>query len=287
MIRSLCVLALLSSEVAFGQSTTPVEPVSSKPLSFEVISIRPSKPGTNWSIRWATTPDGYHVQGQSIANTILMAYYPQPISTWEGRLVGAPGWLTSELYDIEAKVAESDMAAWQKQGASLDRKPLLRQMLQSMLADRCHLAFHRVPAQLDGWRLELAKNPPHLTEAKPDEQLPQGVKLADGGILVPWQRGQAVITRYYGATMVDLARQLSIYSQGHPVEDHTGLTDRYDFSLSWITDAEHPERDGMVSSTDPDPLSHWDLNALGFRLVPMKVAIDNLVIDHIEKPSEN
>lgn len=189
--------------------------------------------------------------------------------------------------DIDARVPESEIADWQKQGLSIDRKPLLREMLQSMLADRCHLAFHRVPAQLDGWRLELAKSPPHLTEAKPDEQLPQGVRLGDGGILVPWQSRQAVVVRFYGATMAEFARHLSDTSKGHPVEDHTGLTGRYDFALSWVTDPEHPERDGLVSSDDPDPLSHWDLNALGLRLVPMKIPIDNLVIDHVERPSEN
>lgn len=176
MLRSLCVLALLSSEVAFGQPTTPVAPVSSKPLSFEVVSIKPSKPGGNWSIRWATTADGYHTQGQSLANTILMAYYPQGMSVWRGRLVSAPGWLTSELYDIDAKVAESEIADWQRQGMPLDQKPLLRQMLQSMLADRCHLTFHRVPAQLDGWRLELAKNPPRLRKPNPRSSCPKGSK---------------------------------------------------------------------------------------------------------------
>ena len=291
MIRVLCVLTVIltvvGGGVVLGQSSASVEAVPAKPLSFEVVSIRPSNSGSNRSIRWTTTADGYHTQGQSLANTILMAYYPQGLSVWRGRLVGAPGWLISEGYDIDARVAESEMADWQNQGRPLDQKPLLRQMLQSMLADRCHLTFHRVPAQLDGWRLELAKNPPHLTETKPEEQFPPGVKIGEGAILVPGQPGRTFIVRYYGTTMADFARGLSLASAGHPIEDHTGLTGRYDFPLSWITDPEHPERDGLVSPNDPDPVSHWDLNALGLRLVPMKVPIDNLVIDHVERPSEN
>ena len=76
-------------------------------------------------------------------------------------------------------------------------------------------------------------------------------------------------------------------SGGHPVEDHTGLAGPYDIALSWITDPEHPERVGLVSPNDPDPLSHFVFNALGLRLVSMKVPSDNLLIDHIERPSEN
>lgn len=209
------------------------------------------------------------------------------MAVWRDRLVGAPSWLSSDLYDIDARVAESDLAEWQKQGLALEEKPLFRQMLQSMLAERCRLAFHRVPAQLDGWRLEIAKNAPRFTETRPDEQLPQGVKLPHGGILVPMQRGQASTVKYHGATMADFVWELSMASGGHPIEDHTGLAGRYDIALSWITDPEHPERDGLVSPNDPDPLSHWDLNALGLRLVPMKVPIENLVIDHIERPSGN
>jgi len=286
-MRSICVFALISSGVLFGQSSASVDAAASKPLSFEVVSIRPSQPGSNRSVRWSTTPDGYHAKRQALASTILVAYYPQGLAVWRDRLVGAPSWLSSDLYDIDAKVAESDLTEWQKQGLSLDEKPLLRQMLQSMLGERCHLAFHLVPAQLDGWRLEIAKSPRHFSETRPDEQLPQGLKLPHGGILVPGQPGQPMIIRYYGATMGDFVSELSMASGGHPLEDHTGLTGRYDISLSWITDPEHPERDGLVSPNDPDPLLHFDFNALGLRLVPMKVPIDNMVIDQIERPSEN
>jgi uncharacterized protein (TIGR03435 family) len=44
---------------------------------------------------------------------------------------------------------------------------------------------------------------------------------------------------------------------------------------------------GVTSTDDLDPLSHWDINALGLRATPIKLPVDTLVIDHIEKPSEN
>jgi uncharacterized protein (TIGR03435 family) len=38
---------------------------------------------------------------------------------------------------------------------------------------------------------------------------------------------------------------------------------------------------------DPDPLSHWNVQAFGLNYVPIKIPVNTLVIDHIEKPSEN
>jgi uncharacterized protein (TIGR03435 family) len=45
--------------------------------------------------------------------------------------------------------------------------------------------------------------------------------------------------------------------------------------------------EGLMSPGDPDPLSHWNIQALGLEYVPIKIPVDKLVIDHIEKPSEN
>jgi uncharacterized protein (TIGR03435 family) len=38
---------------------------------------------------------------------------------------------------------------------------------------------------------------------------------------------------------------------------------------------------------DPDPLSRWNIEALGLHYIPIKIPTETLVIDHIEKPSEN
>jgi uncharacterized protein (TIGR03435 family) len=159
--------------------------------------------------------------------------------------------------------------------------------LQAMLADRCHLVVRHVPgAEQPGYSLELGKHGPHLTESKPGEVLPEGVELADGGLVVPWRDGEARRMRFYGATMAEFARQLS-QGHGHPVRDHTGLTGRYDFSVNWIDDSDSKVPAGFVPFDDSEPLSHWDIDALGLHLRPIKVPIDALVIEHIEKPSEN
>ena len=293
-IRHLTFFLLIATVPCAAQTSQPAAQPASQPasshaqhLAFEVVSIRPSKPGGMHGMRWGTTPDGYHTQGQSLADTILIAYFPQGLAYWHDRLSGGPSWLTSDLYDIDAKVSEADLAAWQKQGIPLDQKPMLQQMLQSMLAERCHLVFHRVRGSVDGYRLELARSGARLSETHAGDTLPQGVKLTAGGILVPSPRGERTRWSFYNTTMDEFVRQVSMQAVGHPVQDHTGLIGRYNFALNWISDPDRPEREGSISGDDPDPLSHWDFNRLGLRIIRTKLPIDNLAIDHIGRPSQN
>ena len=276
----------------FGFAQNPAPTFSgntpAKPLAFDVVSIRPAEPDATWMIGWMTNFDGYHVASQSLFSTIMIAYFPQGMAYWnKERLSGAPPWI-NDLYAIDAKVSEADLTDWQKQGVTLDKKPMLSQMLMTMLADRCHFAAHMIPGPpISGWSLELGKQPPRLTEAKPNEVLPAGVKLPDGGVEVAYGRGEKPRLTFYGVTMGDVAQFLTGMSGGHPVQDHTGLTGRYDFVVDWVEDIDSKLSEGVVGSNDPDTLSHWNLEAIGFRRVSIKIPVDTLVIDHIEKPSEN
>jgi uncharacterized protein (TIGR03435 family) len=271
--------------LAFGQIAAPT--ASAKPLAFEVVSIRPANPSSNLILSYRTTPDGYSVPGQSLFFTIMMAYFPQGGLYWSrGRLSGAPSWIDNR-YAIDAKVSEADLAEWQKQGTTLDKKPMLRAMLQTLLADRCHLVAHMVPGTpIPGYSLEVGKRGPHLTESKPGETLPPGVQLFDGGVYVPWSRGDKPKLSYYGVTMTELAQHFSMMN-GHPVQDQTSLTGRYDIVLNWVDDPDSKLPPGAIDSNDPDPMSHWDIETFGLRANPIKLPADTLVIDHIEKPSEN
>lgn len=112
MLSKLCAIALLAAALtlaaAFAQSQNRTATAKPAALAFEVVSIRPSKPGTNGTMaKLAITPDGYSVTGQSMAATIMIAYFPQGAAYWSrDRLSGAPAWL-SDRYDISAKVSAS------------------------------------------------------------------------------------------------------------------------------------------------------------------------------------
>ena len=284
MIRRIVIAALLTSGIALAQSS----PTPAKPHAFEVVSIRPSQPGSRTMIWTTTTPDGYRATGQSMLTTMMIAYFPQDSAYWwsKNRLSGAPAWL-SQQYDINAKVSEADLAEWQKQGGSLDKKPMFLEMLQTMLADRCHLVAHMVPGPPEsGWALELGKHAPHLTESKPGDELPAGLKLPDGGIMVPIQPGDKPRLTIHAGTLADLAFALSMFA-AQPVQDHTGLTGHYDLVIDWIGYPDSKVSVAYKERNDPDPLSRWNLDALGLYAAPINIPTNTLVIDHIEKPSEN
>ena len=72
---------------------------------------------------------------------------------------------------------------------------------------------------------------------------------------------------------------------GHPVIDKTGLTGKYDFTLRY-----HGIRRSDRAADDMDkvpPLDRAIQEQLGLKLEPTKAPERFLVVDHIEKPSEN
>jgi uncharacterized protein (TIGR03435 family) len=83
--------------------------------------------------------------------------------------------------------------------------------------------------------------------------------------------------------MASLATQLS--GVGVPVEDRTGLKGKYQLVLKRIDMSE--AQNGMVSMDEKNPANVWDLAALGLKVVPIKLPAETIVIDHIEKPTEN
>ena len=281
--RSLALAAALASSCALGQSASPAP--SSTP-AFEVVSIHPSKPanypGANGgpSITWAIQPDGYRTSNQTIWSTIMIAYFPMGMASWTSdRLKGAPAWLDSAQYDINAKVSTADFPAWKRQGSSLEQEEMFRAMLQSMLADRCKLVVHRIPGEAPGLFLEVGKRGPHLKPTSPDEIIPTGgMRLPEGGTVLNEENGHTI--RFYGVTMERLSWYLSLFSYPRlTVQDHTSLSGKYDLVLYRPV--------ALPGEEDSNSTISWDLRSVGLELRQSKIPMDTLVIDHVERPSEN
>jgi uncharacterized protein (TIGR03435 family) len=275
------IAALLICTTAVAQS--PAAPKPAKPLAFEVVSIRPSKPGSPWG-NAEILPDGYRVHGGGFWQTLRMAYIPLKLQSPD-RILGEPSW-AKDQYDIDAKVAPADIAEWQRQGP---QNKMLQAMLQQMLAERSKLAVHRTPAEIPGYALLVGKNGPKLKETPPGEIFPPGwPRDADGGVVVGYKRGEKAQTTYYGVSMASFASHLSGLSFQHPVLDRTGLTGKYDFVLEYRSmNSDGDERGAFVTPNDPDPLANWNVQALGLKLQLIKIPTETIVIDHIEKPSAN
>jgi uncharacterized protein (TIGR03435 family) len=249
--------------------------------TFEVVSIRPSAP--NAATSWLFTPDGYRMTGVPLSRVVLMAYFPGS-ALQSNRLKNMPTWVTTDRYDIQAKVAPADVAEWQKNHSAMKPKnEMLQAMLQAMLAERCKLVVHRVQAEMEGEALVIGKHGPKLKEAKPGEELPKGVNLPGDGVAVGSVRGAPLQWTFHHASMDALRSFLATGARGGNLEDRTGLTGSYDFMLSKREDYVAPaEQVG-----NPDPADFWNLEALGLELRPVKVIGEVIVVDHIERPSEN
>ena len=244
--------------------------------AFAVVPIRPSNAGI-WHVQINPNGDEYEAIGLPLAYTILSAYFPSSLKSRE-RLPGAPGWIWNDKFDFVAKVAPEDIEEWHKSLRSGlgEPNPMLEAMLQAALADRCKLKVLRVPTTVPGFALVVANrdpNPKRFSVAKRDEIIPDNAqKIPENGRMVPILSPDDPTVHFYATSTASLAAQMSWW--GAPVEDRTGLTGEYNFALTRL-------------STTGDPSVDWDVAALGLKLKPIRISADNIVIDHIERPSPN
>lgn len=190
-----------------------------------------------------------------------------------GPTKGLPGWTRTERYDITVKVTGSNVEAYTKLSQA-ERK----QMLQRVLQDRFKLQAHHQSQMTPVYDLVLAKGASKLTPAQPSD-------VPANGRTVFYTGAGRLSGR--GALMGDLAAALSDSGLGRQVIDKTGLAGRYNFTLSFARDPGLPSP-GVDPAAD-SPLSIFTAiqEQLGLKLEPSTAPVETLVIDHIEKPSEN
>jgi len=261
-----------------GQSTAASAAVATaKPLAFDVVSIRLNKSGG--AQKFGPTPDGYRMTNLFFQMPIVTAYVPQTGGTAHyapEQIVGLPNWVLNERYDIDAKVSEADLSDWQNPAK---QPSMLQAMLQAMLEDRLKLVVHRGTKKVPVFSLVVGKSGPKFKETNPDEPHPGGVAHPGGGVTIPEIRDGLGGGHCFGCSMPMLAWFLG-EPAGRPVRDETGLTGKYDF---W-----YPTPAGIdAPATDSRPSVFTVVEGLGLKLVPAKGQVETLVIDRIEKPSEN
>jgi uncharacterized protein (TIGR03435 family) len=163
---------------------------------------------------------------------------------------------------------------------------MLQSMLQAMFKERCKLVMHREVKELSIYTLVVAKGDIKFKETDPTAEHPGGIALPWGGVMVPTAGSMTL----YGATSASLATLLSqIAHLGRPIEDHTGLTGKYDITIKPPAPSGpgSNEPKGMATASDPDSAIYSVLNDLGLKMESSKGPVETLVIDHMERPSEN
>lgn len=235
---------------------------------FDVATIKPTdKPAGGSSL---------HRQSDSLTSSgvlrrlILFSY-----DLRDFQIAGGPDWVNTQVWEISAKVDPPDPDPMTLDEAG--RRRLIdteRERIQSLMADRFKFKCHMTTKELPIYELVPAKGGAKLTPttAPPEKQGStssngnnHSVKLVATGI------GMDGLTRYLSSEV------------GRSVVDKTGLTGRYDITMTWMP--------AMASTTDSDASGATIFTALeeqlGLRLVSAKGPVNVLAIDSVERPSEN
>ena len=289
---------MVRGQSAQAANNAPTADAKADLPKYEVATIKPST-GVDNRFRLIMTPDGISLEGVPIQLLLQQAFGVE-----NDRIMGAPGWVESKRYSIEAKVSPEDAPKLEK--LKMEQR---NAMILPLLEERFNLKYHHETRELPTYALVIAKGGPKLKEstvsvgpapgpgpAVPDTKMLTGppkdaignrgmIRMNPGGI------------EAQGGSTDFLAHALSRIV-GRTVVNKTGLNGNYDFSLNWTPD-EGMRRDpaGRLENGPPKSEAPPDAGGpsiftaleeqLGLKLESQKGTVDVIVIDHIDQPSEN
>ena len=193
-------ISLVAMAVGLAQQPLVAQPQDS-PATFEVASIRQHTPAIT-EVAILVSGTRVTVTAYALLGLIMDAYKLEPY-----QIAGRADWMDNDRYDITARAA----------GENPPTSAQVETMLQTLLADRFQLRFHRETRQLPEYALVLGRNGPKLQASAPDAAW--RTRLSGSGLV-----NELIVSK---EDMDQLAKQLPS-AVGRPVVDRTGLTGRYD-----------------------------------------------------------
>ncbi len=251
------------SDVDSGDGAAATGPLP----AWDVAIVRPH-PAGDGSMSWQMTEDSVRLSNLPLESMICNAWN---IKSYQ--LSGLSGWMTNDRYDLSAKVAGDDVAAYKKLNNQQRRL-----MLQNLLTERFHLKLHSESKTLPLYNLVVDKggsklkpstavDPPSEEEARANPD-----KYKKGFITMGPGRFEAT-----GEPVSSLASQLANVLE-KPVNDTTALTGLYDIALHYRRDETNAD------STDAPSIFSAVQDQLGLKLVPGKGPVETLIVDSADKP---
>lgn len=222
--------------------------------AFEVASVRAAPPNADpQSGFWSRPGSGrFTASHVSLVRLIQLAY-----GIDESQIANKPGWIDSNLYDVDAKP---------RAGVSLTREEL-KPCLQKLLQERFNLVAHMETRSGRGYALVVAKDGPQLKPASEGHFAGERHLVSTGHMHV------------YNCSLPQLAQYLTS-AAGFPVVDQTGLTGSYDIDFDY-----NPEPD--TESVLPT-LEVALKEGTGLLMKPQNVPVEMLVIESVNKvPTAN
>jgi uncharacterized protein (TIGR03435 family) len=283
---TLAAVAGLRLPVAGQQAPDPAAPVA-----FEAASVRPNNSGEPGAMIRRQPGGRFNAVNVTARFLITFAYQLQPF-----QLVGGPGWLGNDRFDVVAKM-EGDPPPMPP-GSGPDQMMLA---MRALLAERFKLVVHRETREIDIYALVVARADGQLGPALKPSVVDCAAEMARAG------RGGAPAappgpndpfrcgSRQISGRIQFSGMPISVFGNGiagqvgRMVIDRTGLAGVWDFELTFA-----PERPiGAVGPgveappVDPDAPTLFTAvqEQLGLKLEPTKGPVDVVVIDSIEPPT--
>ncbi len=292
MFSALLVAAELTGFGVCAPSQSPGTPAR----EFEVASIKRCR-NTERPSGGAPSPGRLSLACVTTANLIRLAYLifpsgqpgaPVSPSAFQMPISGGPPWIDSDRYRIDAKAEDR-----------VNVETMKGPMMQALLEERFNLKLHRETREINVFELTAAKSGPKLQPAREggcvvfdrNNPPPKPAPRQPGPVLCGFVRRSARGGfEILGVTMPDLCRQLSAYVD-RDIIDKTGIKGVFDVHLDLDpADLGYPD-------AEPDPWSSFTpgdgeaiavaLKKLGLQMRSVKGSAQFLVIDHVERPSEN
>jgi len=306
LLTGVCFLAAitLAGIGIFAAPPAPAQSRESPKPSFDVASVKPS----DCIIRSLGLQPGRVTGCESLKRFISSTYEVEDDK--EPEISGGPGWIDSDYFSIEAKAE------------GVTDRDTLRLMMQSLLEERFGLKIHYETREKPVYLLVIAKGGHKLKESRDengnliDYESQSGEKTGNlpkqnspGGAPPKFRGGISMRSNAdtgqedifaYDATLQKFANKLLGKLTGRDVVNKTGLTGHYDIELHFARNPQSDPRSGINRPTlsgRTDPIPSAELSGpsiftavqeqLGLKLEAGKAPVQILVIDSVEKPSEN
>ena len=294
-------IGILSEPTIRAQATTDWQTKAGGKMAFDVASVKPNKGAVVPSNLSLTPWDDYRAtNGRFRADVPLSAYIEFAYKLWPNELQSRelshlPKWASTDRYSIEARAATANPT-----------KDQMRLMVQSLLADRFRVAAHFETREGPAFELKLAKpgtagpkliphadGPPcDKPGSSPGDGLPGFPANCHSLSVIAKPGTMLILVGSRDVTMDVLAGAFSgaiPLGLGRAVIDKTGFTGKFDFTLEWMPEPRTPAASDAPPASapaGPTPLEALR-DQLGLKLEPTKASLPILVINRVERPSEN
>ena len=285
---AMLVVAAVSSLRAVPQSSNPLD--SASHARFEVASIKPTKQCAAYG--GSPTPGrvstcgalSFMIQGAYDVYTKGRGFNPRVMTvSWTANIEGAPDWLQSELYQIEAKAAGNPPQI-------VMNGPMMQALLEDRLKLKTHLETRNVPV----YELTAVRGGPKLQRSETD-CVPLDPMKPPAGETLPGQTSPKLCGGFAAGkgtldfsemTISDFAQYLGRNIVRRPIIDKVGMAGRFNFHLQFAPDENTPLLRRSDEVTGPSIFTAMQ-EQLGLKLDPATGPHEFLVIDSVERPSEN